>query len=69
MVRYTYILFGAMSHLCAAAITASSVRLKLANDDTEAQARGESPFLHKEVTPSLLMYQGIEIEDQQYVPF
>ena len=49
------------------AITASSVRLKLANDDTEAQNRGEKAFLHKEVTPSLLIYQGIEIEDQQCV--
>lgn len=56
-----------VSHSFISAISPSSVRLKLATADADASKKGEKLFLHKEITLSLLMYQGLEIEDQQYV--
>ncbi|KAJ3537962.1 hypothetical protein NMY22_g5368 [Coprinellus aureogranulatus] len=46
-------------------ISANSVRLQLAAKDAERSKENDKVFLHREVTPSLLIYQGIEIEDQQ----
>jgi len=41
------------------------VRLRLAHEDEEALARGNAIKVHDDITPSLLIYQGLQIESQQ----
>lgn len=50
-------------------ISDSEVRLRLAREDAERLLMGKTLMLHKEVTPSLLIWQGLEIEDLQYVSY
>ncbi|KAF8191761.1 hypothetical protein BJ912DRAFT_1021968 [Pholiota molesta] len=48
------------------AVTDRDVRLRLAEEDAVRLATGQAPVLHEEVTPSLLIWQGLEIEDLQF---
>jgi hypothetical protein len=48
-------------------LTASAVRLRLAEDDAKALQEGRATVVHQEVTPSLFILQGIEIEESQCV--
>lgn len=43
----------------------SKVRLALAEEDAAAIARDESLNIHSTVSPSVLIHQGLELEDQQ----
>jgi hypothetical protein len=43
------------------------VRLELAKEDADALAKGEAIPVHANVTPSLFVLQGIELEDAMYV--
>jgi hypothetical protein len=42
------------------------VRLELAKEDADALAKGEAVPVHANVTPSLFVLQGIELEDAMY---
>ncbi|KAM6504122.1 hypothetical protein JOM56_001065 [Amanita muscaria] len=46
------------------AISEAKVRLQLAEEEKEAQESGQKP-LHEEVSGSLLIWQGLDIEEQQ----
>ncbi|KAH9482438.1 hypothetical protein JR316_0004538 [Psilocybe cubensis] len=43
----------------------SDVRLQLAREDSDALKRGEMTTLHEEVTPSVLISQGLQLEESQ----
>ncbi|KAI6156579.1 hypothetical protein BKA82DRAFT_4325506 [Pisolithus tinctorius] len=46
-------------------ITQASIRLQLAKDEADALAGGSELLLHPDVTPSVLIGAGIDLEDQQ----
>ncbi|KAF8869347.1 hypothetical protein BD779DRAFT_1457769, partial [Infundibulicybe gibba] len=46
-------------------ISENAVRLELAREEEQALALGQLTFFHDEISPSMLITQGIEIEDQQ----
>ncbi|KIJ09041.1 hypothetical protein PAXINDRAFT_164415 [Paxillus involutus ATCC 200175] len=46
-------------------ITQASIRLQLARDEAKAVAAAGEPPLHPDVTPSVLIGAGIDLEDQQ----
>jgi hypothetical protein len=48
-------------------INEKEVRLRLAQEDAAAISKGEFTAIHDAISPSLLIYQGLEIEDLQYV--
>lgn len=48
-------------------ISDKEVRLRLAQKDAELITRGQHRIIHNEMSPSVLIYQGLEIEDLQYV--
>ena len=48
-------------------MTDSQIRLRLAQEEAERLASGKSSTVHDEVTPSMLIWQGLEIEDLQCV--
>lgn len=46
-------------------ITQNDVRLALANEDTANLKKDNVAVVHEEITPGLLISQGLEIEVQQ----
>lgn len=44
-----------------------TVRLRLANAEAGEQARAELVVMHDDMSPSVFVNAGIELEDQQYV--
>ncbi|KAF8879940.1 hypothetical protein BD779DRAFT_1676153 [Infundibulicybe gibba] len=46
-------------------VSENAVRLELAREEEHALALGQLTFFHDEISPSMLITQGIEIEDQQ----
>lgn len=46
-------------------MTEADIRLQLAEEDDEAAVEGEVP-LH-EISPSSMLFEMLDIEDQQYV--
>ncbi|KAF8867839.1 hypothetical protein BD779DRAFT_1463482 [Infundibulicybe gibba] len=46
-------------------ISENAVRLELAREEELAMTLGQLTFFHDEISPSMLLTQGIEIEDQQ----
>ncbi|KAF8176561.1 hypothetical protein BJ912DRAFT_1024344 [Pholiota molesta] len=46
-------------------INEKEVRLRLAQEDAAAISKGEFTAIHDAISPSLLIYQGLEIEDLQ----
>ncbi|KAF9523674.1 hypothetical protein CPB83DRAFT_898542 [Crepidotus variabilis] len=46
-------------------ISDKEVRLRLAQEEETALRDGKVTFVHGEVTPAILIYQGLELEDQQ----
>jgi hypothetical protein len=57
-ISYCYSLFGT-------AISEHRVRLQLAEEDKAELASGRSIVIHNNVTPGMLVTQGIELETQQ----
>jgi hypothetical protein len=47
------------------AVTQASIRLQLAQDEAKAATQETEPPLHPDVTPSVLVGAGIDLEDQQ----
>ncbi|KAF6755232.1 hypothetical protein DFP72DRAFT_1067940 [Ephemerocybe angulata] len=47
------------------ALKETSVRLQLAEEDKQVIARGDEDVVHVDVSPSMMIWQGIEIEEQQ----
>lgn len=47
----------------------AEVRLRLAQDDENELRSGEQQQLHDNVSASMLIYQGLEIESIQSAPF
>ncbi|KAJ3516066.1 hypothetical protein NLJ89_g1356 [Agrocybe chaxingu] len=52
-------------HVAKTTVTDSEVRIRLANEDREAIAQGTALAIHDDMTPSQLVYQGLQIEDLQ----
>jgi hypothetical protein len=50
-----------------AAFTQASVQLQLACDEAKAALSTTLPQLHLDVSPSILISSGIELDDQRYV--
>jgi hypothetical protein len=48
-------------------ITEHSIRFELAKEDSAAVKRGEAILMHKDSSPSLMVFQGIQIEKLQCV--
>ncbi|KAF9555789.1 hypothetical protein CPC08DRAFT_779954 [Agrocybe pediades] len=46
-------------------VSDSDVRLRLAQEESDALARGEAVTVHGDVSPSVLVSQGLHLEDQQ----
>lgn len=46
-------------------VTDSQVRLRLAEEDNQQLQRGERLVVHDDVTPSMLILQGLELEELQ----
>ncbi|KAH7919505.1 hypothetical protein BV22DRAFT_1108049 [Leucogyrophana mollusca] len=46
-------------------ITQAAVRLQLVRDESEELAQGTNPSVHVDVSPSVLVANGIDLEDQQ----
>ncbi|KAJ2936336.1 hypothetical protein H1R20_g759, partial [Candolleomyces eurysporus] len=46
-------------------ITEHSIRFELAKEDTNAVKQGEAILLHKDSSPSLMVFQGIQVEKMQ----
>lgn len=46
-------------------VTDTEVRLRLAEEDANDLAAGRRLSIHDDVTPSMLIYQGLELEDLQ----
>ncbi|KAH6892681.1 hypothetical protein BKA70DRAFT_1233619 [Coprinopsis sp. MPI-PUGE-AT-0042] len=59
----------AVPKCCYVVLTASAVRLRLAEEDAEALKEGRATVVHQTVTPSLFILQGIEIEESQRLLF
>jgi len=49
------------------AIADKEVRLQLAEEDTISLLSKETVKIHEHITPSTLVYKGLEIEEQQCV--
>ncbi|KAH9479046.1 hypothetical protein JR316_0007621 [Psilocybe cubensis] len=49
-----------------ATVTERDVRLKLAAEDAASLARGDTVQLHDDISPSLLIYQGLQFEELQH---
>lgn len=49
------------------AISQSQVRRKLAEEDAEHLKSGQAAVVHNEVSLSVMLTIGIDLEDQQYV--
>jgi hypothetical protein len=47
------------------AMTQATVRLHLAKEDSRLLNQGLRPVLHDEITPSILISTGIDLEEQQ----
>lgn len=43
------------------------VRLRLAEEDANSLSRGETLVLHDDISPSILIFQGLQLEELQYV--
>ncbi|KAF8431668.1 hypothetical protein L210DRAFT_984724 [Boletus edulis BED1] len=50
-------------------ITQASIHLCLAKEDTKAASSSSLPPLHPEITSSVLIDNGIELEEEQYIMF
>jgi hypothetical protein len=48
-------------------ISDKEVRLRLAQEDADALTAGKATMIQDGISPSVLIYQGLEIEDLQYV--
>lgn len=48
-----------------AVVTDSDVRLRLASEEADALARGNAMPIHQDITPSILIFHGIQLEDLQ----
>lgn len=48
-------------------VSDAKVRLRLAEEDARAIEMGSREVVHENVSPSMLIYQGLEFEDLQYV--
>jgi len=48
-----------------AVVTDSDVRLRLAREEADALARGNTMAIHQDISPSILIFQGIQLEDLQ----
>ncbi|KAF8808503.1 hypothetical protein BYT27DRAFT_7255613 [Phlegmacium glaucopus] len=48
-----------------AVVTDSDVRLRLAREEADALARGNAMAIHQDISPSILIFQGIQLEDLQ----
>jgi len=46
-------------------ISDANVRLQLAEEDAAAIEKGDKELVHENVSPSMLIYQGLEFEDFQ----
>ena len=46
-------------------ISDANIRLRLAQEDTAAIQRGDKELVHENISPSMLIYQGLEFEDFQ----
>jgi len=53
--------------LFSSAISDHEVHLQMAWEDAEVLFKGESVQIHDDVSPSMLIFNGLEIEDLQYV--
>jgi len=51
--------------ICLVVITPNTVRLRLAEEEKQAKARGEKILRHSDITASNFILQGIEHEDAQ----
>ncbi|KAH9477994.1 hypothetical protein JR316_0010227 [Psilocybe cubensis] len=49
-----------------ATVTERDVRLKLAAEDAASLARGDAIQVHDDISPSLLIYQGLQFEELQH---
>jgi hypothetical protein len=47
-------------------MTGAKVRLELAQDEAQELQKGNDLSLHAEISPSILISMGLELEDQQY---
>jgi len=45
--------------------TDGDVRLQLAQDDAAALARGDAIIIHDDISPSMLINQGLQIQENQ----
>jgi hypothetical protein len=43
----------------------ANIRLRLAQEDAAAIEKGDRELVHESVSPSMLIYQGLEFEDLQ----
>jgi hypothetical protein len=48
-------------------LTQHAVRLALAEDDAEEARRSDLTAVHDDISPSVLINSGMDIEEQQYV--
>jgi hypothetical protein len=48
-------------------VTTAEVRLRLAKEESEGVEVRDGPSFHSVITPGMLIYQGLELEDLQYV--
>jgi hypothetical protein len=49
-----------------AVVTDSDVRLRLAREEADTLARGNAMMaIHQDISPSILIFQGIQLEDLQ----
>jgi len=46
-------------------ISDANIRLRLAQEDAAAIERGDKELVHENISPSMLIYQGLEFEDFQ----
>lgn len=51
--------------LCISAITLVAVRGALEDEEAEAEKRGDATPVHDDISPSVLINSGMELEDQQ----
>ncbi|KAF8804990.1 hypothetical protein BYT27DRAFT_7258738, partial [Phlegmacium glaucopus] len=48
-----------------AVVTDLDVRLRLAREEADALAWGNAMAIHQDISPSILIFQGIQLEDLQ----
>jgi hypothetical protein len=48
-------------------VSEAEVRLRLAQEDADDLSKGKRGSVHEYVSPSMLIYQGLELEELQYV--